>query len=157
MKSKRVKIVIALGSNVDQEAHILNAKKWLEATFEDMTFGTSLWTEPIGLSSDKFLNTLGVGYTNVNMERTLLAIKNIERKCGRRVAESRKGIIAVDIDLLLFDSERLHETDWNRGYVKNLLQQLGVCHRQPPEANPDEGTALRQAQEGRQGLRRFRW
>jgi 2-amino-4-hydroxy-6-hydroxymethyldihydropteridine diphosphokinase len=78
------------------------------------------------LSSDKFLNTLGVGYTNVNMERTLLAIKNIERKCGRRVAESRKGIIAVDIDLLLFDSERLHETDWNRGYVKNLLQQLGV-------------------------------
>ena len=33
---------------------------------------------------------------------------------------------AVDIDLLLFDSERLHETDWNRGYVKNLLQQLGV-------------------------------
>ena len=60
------------------------------------------------------------------MERTLLAIKNIERKCGRRVAESRKGIIAVDIDLLLFDSERLHETDWNRGYVKNLLQQLGV-------------------------------
>ena len=96
MKSKRVKIVIALGSNVDQEAHILKAKKWLEATFEDMTFGTSLWTEPIGLSSDKFLNTLGVGYTNVN------------------------------IDLLLFDSERLHETDWNRGYVKNLLQQLGV-------------------------------
>ena len=78
------------------------------------------------MSSDKFLNTLGVGYTNVNMERTLLAIKNIERKCGRRVAESRKGIIAVDIDLLLFDSERLHETDWNRGYVKNLLQQLGV-------------------------------
>ena len=48
MKSKRVKIVIALGSNVDQEAHILKAKKWLEATFEDMTFGTSLWTEPIG-------------------------------------------------------------------------------------------------------------
>ena len=77
MKSKRVKIVIALGSNVDQEAHILKAKKWLEATFEDMTFGTSLWTEPIGLSSDKFLNTLGVGYTNVNMERTLLANKSI--------------------------------------------------------------------------------
>ncbi len=126
MKSKRVKIVIALGSNVDQETHILKAKKWLEATFEDMTFGTSLWTEPIGVSSDKFLNTLGVGYTNVNKERTLLALKNIERKCGRRVAESRKGIIAVDIDLLLFDSERLHETDWSRGYVKNLLQQLGV-------------------------------
>ena len=29
MKSKRVKIVIALGSNVDQEAHVLKAKKWL--------------------------------------------------------------------------------------------------------------------------------
>jgi DNA polymerase-3 subunit beta len=37
-----------------------------------------------------------------------------------------KGIIALDIDLLLFGSERLHEGDWNRGYIKNLLLQLGV-------------------------------
>ncbi len=63
--------MIALGSNVDQEVHIQKAKKWLEATFEDMTLGTSLWTEPIGMSSDRFLNMLGVGYTYVNMERTL--------------------------------------------------------------------------------------
>ena len=66
MKAYRTKIVVALGSNVNQEAHIQQAKALLEATFNDMEFGTSLWTEPIGISSDKFLNVIGVGYTNVN-------------------------------------------------------------------------------------------
>ena len=126
MKAYRTKIVVALGSNVNQEAHIQQAKALLEATFNDMEFGTSLWTEPIGISSDKFLNVIGVGYMNVNKERTILALKNMEHKCGRRIGESRKGIIALDIDLLLFGSERLHEGDWNRGYIKNLLLQLGV-------------------------------
>ena len=126
MKAYRTKIVVALGSNVNQEAHIQQAKALLEATFNDMEFGTSLWTEPIGISSDKFLNVIGVGYTNVNKERTILALKNMEHKCGRRIGERRKGIIALDFDLLLFGSERLHEGDWNRGYIKNLLLQLGV-------------------------------
>lgn len=126
MKSKRTKIVIALGSNTKQQINISKAKAMLENTFEDMEFGTAMWTDPIGIASDKFLNVIGVGYTNVNKERTLMALKNIEHKCGRRVAESRKGIIIVDIDLLLFDSERYHKEDWNRDYMKKLLQQLGV-------------------------------
>jgi len=126
MKSKHTKIVIALGSNFKQEDHIERAKASLEATFDDMVFGNAIWTEPIGMSSDKFLNTLGVGYTNVSKERTLMALRNIEHKCGRRTAESRKGIISIDLDLLLFGSERLHEADWDRGYMKNLFQQLGL-------------------------------
>ena len=126
MKSKRTKIVIALGSNTKQQINISKAQAMLENTFEDMEFGTAMWTDPIGIASDKFLNVIGIGYTNVNKERTLMALKNIEHKCGRRVAESRKGIIIIDIDLLLFDSERFHEDDWNRDYMKKLLQQLGV-------------------------------
>lgn len=126
MKANRTKIVVALGSNVNQETHIEQAKSMLEATFNDMVFGTSLWTEPIGMKSENFLNVLGVGYTNVNKERTIQALKSIEHRCGRRVAASRKGIIAIDIDLLLFGAERLHEVDWDRRYIQNLLQQLGV-------------------------------
>ena len=78
MKANRTKIVVALGSNVNQEAHIEQAKSMLEATFNDMFFGTSLWTEPIGMKSDNFLNVLGVGYTSVNKERTIQALKNID-------------------------------------------------------------------------------
>lgn len=126
MKSKRIKIVIALGSNAKQKAHIDMAQTYLKSTFDDMTFGTPIWTEPIGMASDKFLNVLGVGYTNVNKERTLMALKNIERRCGRRVAESRKGIIVIDVDLLLFDTERLHESDWERDYIKRQLLQFGI-------------------------------
>lgn len=127
MKNKLTKIVIAMGSNVHQQENISVAKTILENTFEHMTFGKEMWTEPIGLpGSDKFLNVIGMGYTSVGRERVELALKNIEHKCGRRKSLSSNGIIPIDLDLLLFDSERYHADDWQRPYMKLLLHQLGI-------------------------------
>lgn len=125
--NKRVKIVVALGSNVNQKSNVEKAQALLKSTFDGMTFGTGMWTEPIGLSeSNKFLNVIGMGYTCVNRERVEMALKNIERKCGRRKSLSSKGVIPIDIDLLLFDSEQFHEADWSRPYMQQLLRQLGI-------------------------------
>ena len=127
MKNEKVKVVIALGSNVSQEENISIAKGMLEKTFENMFFGSATWTEPIGLpGSDKFLNVIGVGYTYVGRPLVEMALKSIERRCGRRKSLTSRGIIPVDIDLLLFDSERYHADDWQRPYVKTLLHQLGI-------------------------------
>lgn len=127
MKNKKIKIVLAIGSNMQQETHVALAKELLLATFEGMTFGKPMWTTPIGLpGSDKFLNLIGFGYTTGGRERTLLALKNIERKCGRRKSLATNGLIPIDIDLLLFDSERFHEADWQRPYMQSLLSQLGL-------------------------------
>ena len=119
--------MIAIGSNTHQTEHIAIAKQLLENTFEDMAFGTPMWTDPIGLpGSDKFLNVIGIGYTTAGRERTVLAMKNIERKCGRRKSLDTNGVVPIDIDLLLFDSERFHEADWQRPYIQQLLGQLGI-------------------------------
>jgi hypothetical protein len=32
----------------------------------------------------------------------------------------------MDIDLLLYGKEKLHEDDWDREYVKELVGMLGV-------------------------------
>lgn len=125
MEKNRTRIVIALGSNVNQEAHMQEARKILLKTFEDMTFGCCVWTEPIGIHSDKFLNGLAVGYTKVKKEKVDRVLKNIERRCGRTTAESHLGIIAMDIDLLLYGDERFHEDDWKRDYIQNLFKALG--------------------------------
>ena len=101
MKANRTKIVVALGSNVNQEAHIEQAKSMLEATFSDMFFGTSLWTEPIGMKSDNFLNVLGVGYTSVNKERTIQALKNIEHRCSKLWASPLRYMIILKISVAL--------------------------------------------------------
>lgn len=127
MKNKQKKIMIALGSNVHQKENISMAKTILENTFDDMTFGTEMWTEPIGLpGSDKFLNVIGMGYTSVGRERVEMALKNIEYKCGRRKSLRSNGVVPIDLDLLLFDSERFHAEDWDRPYMKLLLHQLGI-------------------------------
>lgn len=127
MKNDKVKIVIALGSNVNQVENISIAKILLEKTFENMVFGRETWTDPIGLpESDRFLNVIGVGYTCVGRPLVEMALKSIERKCGRRKSLSSRGIIPVDLDLLLFDTERYHADDWQRPYMKMLLHQFGI-------------------------------
>ena len=67
MTEKSIKIIIAMGSNIDQEAHIEQAKALLCSHFRDLRFSSPLWTEPIGLpGSDKFLNMVAVGYAPVS-------------------------------------------------------------------------------------------
>ncbi len=126
MRRNRKRIVLVLGSNYHQKENIAKAKALLQDTFEGMVFGSYLWTDPIGMQSDKFMNLIGAGYTYVNRERTEMALKNIEHKCGRSTAQSRLGIVAVDIDLLIFDTERFHQQDWDRPYIKQLLSQVGL-------------------------------
>ncbi len=125
-KKNRKRIVLALGSNYHQEENVDKAVALLQETFGDMVFGARLWTEPIGITSDKFMNLIGAGYTCVSRERVELALKSIERKCGRSTAQSHMGVIAIDIDLLIYDTERFHQQDWERPYIKQLLLQLGV-------------------------------
>lgn len=125
MEKNKTKIIIAMGSNVDQKANFDHAREWLEKTFGEMSFSRSVWTEPIGMHhSDKFLNAIAVGYTRVGKEKVNLALKNIERKCGRTAAASHMGSIAMDLDLLLFGEERCHEQDWERDYILELMGEL---------------------------------
>lgn len=129
MMEKTKRIVIALGSNVEQEAHTGQAKELLSSHFRNLRFSTPLWTEPIGMpGSDKFLNLVAVGYTNVFEGRAQVEaiLKEIERRCGRIRGEGTKGLVAMDLDLLLYGDEICHPRDWERDYIKKSLSELGI-------------------------------
>lgn len=37
--------------------------------------------------------------------------------------EKDKNIVKIDIDILLYGDKRLHDKDWTRGYVKELMKE----------------------------------
>ena len=120
-----VKVVVALGSNVQQKEHIQQAIDLLKLTFDKMEFSQPMWTEPIGLPhSDKFLNVVGVGYTRSGLKRVGLALKNIEHKCGRSNSACKLGVVAMDVDLLLYGDDKYHEADWQREYIQAAMKEL---------------------------------
>lgn len=121
--AEKYKLIIALGSNHNQEKNIETAKSRLHDTFKsDVVFTQSIWTEPIGIESDMFLNCLAFILTKHKLTQVQKVVKNIERLCGSTKGERRENIIRMDIDILLYGEQRMHEGDWEREYVKTLIK-----------------------------------
>jgi 7,8-dihydro-6-hydroxymethylpterin-pyrophosphokinase len=49
-------------------------------------------------------------------------LKEIEKRLGR--THNEDGIVTVDLDLLEYDGERFYHRDWERNYVKDLINEL---------------------------------
>ena len=119
------KIIISLGSNMLPEYHINQAVCLLRQTFGELIVTRQLWTEPVGMeSSCKFLNMLVMASTAWSMQQVQDELKRIEVLCGRKPEDKAKGIVVVDADLLLYNDKRCHLGDWQRDYVKILMEEL---------------------------------
>ena len=118
------RIIIAMGSNHQQQSHIDMAREFLRDAFLGVCFSDMLWTEPIGVASDKFLNGLAVTFTPLDEAATTALLKDIERHCGDSPALRRCNIVNMGLDLLCFDGERRHDGDWERPYIKTLMKCL---------------------------------
>lgn len=121
---RKVKFVIAIGSNVEPLRHVAMAKEPLQHLFPHIHYTTSLWTVPIGIQSDNFLNLLAWGETDMSQPDIEEALKEIEVQCGRIKEKKHQGIVALDLDLLLWGEMRLRDKDWTRNYIKELMQEI---------------------------------
>ena len=122
---KKVRIIIVFGSNINQRYHMENAENMITKLLGDgVVFSKRIWTKPIGLVSDMFLNRLAVGYTNYEIMKVERELKNIEYSLGSTNTERHNGIVKIDLDILLFDNQKYHEKDWERDYIKRLMKEL---------------------------------
>lgn len=121
--SRNNRIILSIGSNTCQEENMNKAYVKLRALFPTISFSTILWTDPIGIVSDRFMNRLAFFTNNHGLPQIERALKQMERSIGNSKTERKQGIIKIDIDILLFNDQKLHENDWDRYYIKELLKQ----------------------------------
>ena len=123
MNQKLHQIIISLASNVDQEAHIAAAREQLVQLLTEAHFTSAIWTEPINSSrKEPYLNQLCQGTTALGEGLLCEVLKETEKRLGR--TRNEDGIVAIDLDLLQYDDQRHHLRDWNRNYIKDLLNEL---------------------------------
>ena len=135
MNNNVYELVISLGSNDRQETNMIIAKQLLEQLFGDIQFTKSVWTNPIGIESDRFLNCLAIAHTKHREPQIKSALKRIEIRCGDTRAFRSINIVRMDIDILLFDGQRLHAEDWQRPYIKNLMKEINQIRAAANKAN----------------------
>lgn len=117
-------VILALGSNFRATQNIMEAEGRLMPLFGFLDVSIDKITKPIGMpeGTKDFVNELIVGDTNLSYDELCSVIKDIEGEMGKRT-ETR---IPIDIDILEYDGTRYHEEDWQRDYVKELLESLNV-------------------------------
>ena len=133
MRNKMHKVFLALGTNLgDREGYLNQAIELIQETLQDVRIGPFIETKPVGVTDQPdFLNTVLVGYTELEPLDLLDFIKGIEKKIGRQVTY-RWGPREIDIDIIFYDDlilkteileiphPRMHE----RNFVLEPLMKL---------------------------------
>ena len=123
MNQKEHQIIISLASNKNQEARLEAAREQLVQLLTECHFTSAMWTEPIHSSrKEPYLNQLCMGTTSLGEGLLCEVLKETEKRLGR--TKNEDGIVAIDLDLLQYDERRHHLRDWERNYVKDLLNEL---------------------------------
>ena len=118
-------ILIAIGTNVIAD-RIRFVEVHLEQCFENVRFTHTIPTEPIGerFKGKQFFNAVMAGNTNMAMSEVEEQLKRIEQLAGNTLDKRNMGVVETDIDLLMYDDVKLHEKDWQRSYIKELVERI---------------------------------
>lgn len=118
-------ILIAIGTNVIAE-RIRFVEVHLEQCFENVRFTHIIPTEPIGerFKGKQFFNAVMAGKTNMAKSEVEEQLKLIEQLAGNTQDKRNMGVVEADIDLLMYDDVKLHEKDWQRSYIKELVERI---------------------------------
>ena len=118
-------VILSLAANRYQKSNLAKARQCLGELLTDLRYTDEQWTEPLSAKRrDLYLNQLAEGQTALTLEELNRRLKQIETDFGRTPEKRQRGIVPIDLDILLYDDQRLHERDWQRPYVADLLQQL---------------------------------
>ncbi|MBQ8442154.1 MAG: 2-amino-4-hydroxy-6-hydroxymethyldihydropteridine diphosphokinase [Bacteroides sp.] len=114
--------LLCLGSNIDRHAHMDAARKALVQNFPNIRFGREMTTEAIGSKFlSPFSNQIAQLNTSLSAEEVRTILKQIEKENGRLPEDKGKGIVKLDIDLLMIDDTILKPEDLKKEFV-----QLGI-------------------------------
>lgn len=118
-------ILIAIGTNIIAD-RIRFVEVYLEQCFENVRFTQIIPTEPIGerFKGKQFFNAVMAGNTNMAMSEVEEQLKRIEQLAGNTLDKRNMGVVEADIDLLMYDDVKLHEKDWQRSYIKELVERI---------------------------------
>lgn len=118
-------ILIAIGTNVIAD-RIRFVEVHLEQCFENVRFTHIIPTEPIGerFKGKQFFNAVMAGKTHMAMSEVEEQLKLIEQLAGNTLDKRNMGVVEADIDLLMYDDVKLHEKDWQRSYIKELVERI---------------------------------
>jgi 2-amino-4-hydroxy-6-hydroxymethyldihydropteridine diphosphokinase len=96
------KIYLSLGSNIKPEENLHKAKELLSQEYQLEKESKTYKTKSEGFKGEDFLNQVVCLITEDSAEKVIAALKDIEKKIGRKDRSEKFSDREIDIDLLLY-------------------------------------------------------
>lgn len=114
-----------MGSNENRAENMSRCRNLLSKDYPDVIFSEMINTEPYGdVYQSDFYNQLASISSVDNVLMVNEKLKRIESEIGRQAEEKSKGIIKIDIDLLVVNGEIVKSEDFERPYISSLFESL---------------------------------
>ena len=119
-------VIISIGANVRRSAQMQRARKCLRKMFCGIRFTTSVTTPACGETdcTPPYSNMLAKFSTDADETAITSQLKELETRLGDSPTMRQQGRVMMDIDIMEYDGERRHLDDWQRPYVKILVERL---------------------------------
>lgn len=117
--------VLSLGSNsTDKESQMKNAIKQMKQIFDNVVV-SEIYEVPAYNGIDaSYLNSVMVVLTTMPIDNVNSLLKRWEIECGRTSESKQKGVVPIDLDIVIWNSEVLRPIDYSRSYVSLGISQL---------------------------------
>lgn len=119
------KALLSIGTNQDREDNLALCHDLLNRMFSGISYSKTSVTAPYGdhYKAD-FLNQLALVYTDQEKEEVLKGLKWVESRIGREKDDKEKGIVKIDVDLVIWNDEVLKLADLGKSYIADLLKSF---------------------------------
>ncbi|MCM1109138.1 MAG: 2-amino-4-hydroxy-6-hydroxymethyldihydropteridine diphosphokinase [Clostridium sp.] len=116
---------LCLGCNHGAASAMPRARKQLTDLFGDIRFGTEQTTKPVNfVSSAPFVNQVACFHSAWSTTEIRCRLKEIECTCGRCREDKSKGLVKMDIDLLMYGDTVLKPEDMKLFYIRKGINEL---------------------------------
>lgn len=117
--------VIAVGSNIDPERNIAEARRRIVAAQRLLGESPVVETEPIGKADQpNFFNGTLCIETPMDREALRAWLHGIEQDLGRRRTGDKYGPRTIDLDIVVWNGEVVDDDVYRRDYLKAGVRQV---------------------------------
>lgn len=120
-----VSCTIGLGSNApDREAQINRAIDFLHGYLSKCSVSSIYESAAINGTDSSYLNAVVHGRSSVNSSTLVRHLKDFEKAMGRNQESKEKGVVPIDLDLVIYDMRILRPKDFERHYFNIGYREL---------------------------------
>jgi len=117
--------VIGLGSNIEPEENIDQARRLLRGRFTVKNESEFIETAPVGYTKqDNFINGAVLVETDLTLEKLNARLKDFEKQLGRQESPVRFGPRTIDLDIVVFNNRIIDQDFYSRDFLKNSVLEL---------------------------------